>query len=104
MSDAQSDIGRDRLRAKMFEEFLRSLVQYLKDPTGEKFESVRVRAKATDDVVGGYKSGPTHIERKLADSARKLLAGDKTEWEMLLAAAEDFDSFEALCRLIPLRR
>jgi hypothetical protein len=106
MTDALTAIGRDGLRGRFYDAYIRALIDYLKEPSEELLKAVVKTATATDSVRGGYSSGETNLKTKVREKARRLQRGDRHEWARLLADEVeiydfDFTAFHQLLELSP---
>ena len=96
MSDALSDIARDEERYSGMNSFYEDLVNYLENPSKEKFDVLDEIAKETDFIRGGFSSGKTNISLKLEREINKLSSGDKNSWAKLLIAVYDRDEIRKI--------
>jgi len=75
MSDAMTDIARDEERGRLYENYLKALRAFLKNPTKRNKKEVIEMAKQTDSVRGGYSSGETSLSKNIEAAISKLLKG-----------------------------
>ena len=86
MSDAMTDIARDGRRGECFSEYLRAMVDFIKEPNATNEKAVLDAAECTDGVRGGYFSSSTRISSGLANELKQLQAGDRDAWARLLSS------------------
>ena len=92
MSDGGSAVRRDEERGGRYEEYLDSLVEYLRDSSEENFSSLKRIAEEVDSIRGGYSSRQTHLTKTLDRKIELLKKGDETTWLKLLRALGDLDN------------
>lgn len=102
MSDAHSDIARDKERLELHNKFLEQLVVYLKDRSPENLAELQLRAKATDDIPRGFRDGSTRLVAIFNDARLgKLVEKDSEEWELLLEVYREAPTYRELLALSP---
>lgn len=82
MSDAMTDIERDRMRARAIGEWIDALLYYLKSPTDQSLDKVRECAEAVEKVPRGYDGSQLKgfAEHSL-ELAPRLRAKDTDSWK-----------------------
>lgn len=85
MSDAFTDMARDNERARNFDAYLKSVKEYLENPTTENLAKALEAAENMDSVRGGYWSGKTNLRKNAEASLAELRANDKKAWTKFLA-------------------
>ncbi|MHB1865610.1 MAG: hypothetical protein ACYCPS_05665 [Candidatus Saccharimonadales bacterium] len=103
MSDALTDIARDKKRGRVFASFLASLLDFLKEPTDERKNLILQIAVSCDDIPRGYWGGQTNLAKKAPELLERLTRADKSAWGWLLYAAlgATYDQFAQLQKISP---
>lgn len=84
MSDALSDIARDERRSSRAADYLRSLLEFLQEPSDERRGIVVAMAANVDRVPRGYNGSKTNWSKDLSQRLDLLVAGDKNAWAKFL--------------------
>lgn len=104
MTDALSEIARDKQRAEYFEKFVRAALEYIQKPARRNLKASLKAAGETDSVVGGYWSkAATNLLEGLENRLRKLSKGDKEEWARFLWLVQDELNFKEIKALSPFK-
>jgi sugar diacid utilization regulator len=102
MSDGHTNIRRDQQRSERYDLFLEQLAAYLTEPSDTNRAELMARAKATDEIPRGYRTGRTALESTLTDERlTRLVEKDETEWKFLLDSHQEAPAYQLLVKLSP---
>jgi len=86
MSDALTDIERDRRRNGMISAYLEKLIIYLEKPSKNNYKALKDVARGADCIPRGYFNGRTSFEENLESLLSRLRERDEIEWAGLLSS------------------
>lgn len=84
MSDGMTDATRESDRRDCYSNYIKALIEFLKNPTKESKFSLVVAAKIADAIRGGYFTRETGLRTCLEKTLKSLKANNKNTWAHLL--------------------
>ncbi|MDP2947456.1 MAG: hypothetical protein Q8N88_05060 [Nanoarchaeota archaeon] len=84
MGDGMTDARRESDRWECYLNYIRALIEFLKNPTKENKLCLVKAAKTTDAIRGGYFTRETGLRKCFEKTLKSLKANDKTAWAHLL--------------------
>ena len=91
MSDALSDLARDKQRAEASREMWQAFGAFAEASSAERKLSILEAAKAVDSINGGYWGGRTSHESKAPHRIEGIERGDSGTWGLLILRIAEFD-------------
>lgn len=103
MSDAMTDISRDRQRYSTFVDLTENLAEYLKDPNETNFNSVIKTCKEMDEIPSGYFGGTTSYATYIEKQLTLLKDKDRQAWIQILHKTYNTPYHQRLKNLSPFK-